>query len=160
MTKIKKSLNLLLIVGIFFSCSVYSGSAAASSKKDILNSFQEILPADESFKFSVLQIEDRIILSWELKENCFLYNDKFKIKTLTEDNLEIHTLEIPVLISDEYFGEVEVFYEKITKSFVFNPQIKKIIVNYQGCNSNGFCYPLITKELILGKGEVLINNGT
>tara|TARA_E500000331_G_C17043775_1_gene620798 strand:- start:446 stop:826 length:381 start_codon:yes stop_codon:yes gene_type:complete len=120
----------------------------------------EILPVDESFKFSAFQEEGRIILIWELKENCFLYNDKFKIKTLTEDNLEIHTLEVPVLISDEYFGEVEVFYEKITKSFVFNPQIKKIIVNYQGCNSNGFCYPLITKELILGKGEVLINNGT
>ena len=95
-----------------------------------------------------------------MKENCFLYKDKFQINTLPQDILEINTLEVPVLISDEYFGEVEVFYEKITKSFALNPLIKKITVKYQGCNAKGFCYPLINKQLILNKGEILVNKGT
>ena len=139
---------------------MYADSLPNSSIQEILKDPQEILPADESFKFSAFQKEDRIILTWELKENCFLYKDKFQINTLPENLLEINTLEVPLLISDEYFGEVEVFYEKITKSFTLNPLLRKITVKYQGCNAKGFCYPLITKQLILGKGEVLINNGT
>ena len=40
----------------------------------------EVLPADESFIFNAYKLsEDRIILTWVMKENCFLYKDKFKI---------------------------------------------------------------------------------
>ena len=136
---------------------MYADSLPNSSFKEILKGSQDILPADESFKFSAFQQEDRIILTWELKENCFLYKNKFQINTLPKDILDIHTLEVPILISDEYFGEVEVFYEKLTKSFVLNPIIKKVIVKYQGCNAKGFCYPLISKQLIIKKGEILIS---
>ena len=139
---------------------MFADSLPNSSIQEILKDPQEILPADESFKFSAFQKEDRIILTWGLKENCFLYKDKFQINTLPEDLLEINTLEVPVLISDEYFGEVEVFYEKITKSFALNPLLKKITVKYQGCNAKGFCYPIISKQLILKNGEILIKKGT
>ena len=110
---------------------MYADSFPNSSIQEILKGPQDILPADESFKFSAFQKKDRIILTWELKENCFLYKDKFQINALPEDILEINTLEVPVLTSDEYFGEVEVFYEKITKSFTVNPLLKKITVKYQ-----------------------------
>ena len=139
---------------------MYASSLSSPSIQEILNSPQDILPADESFIFYAFQKEDRIILTWDLKENCFLYKDKFQINTLPEDTLEIRTLEAPMLISDEYFGEVEVFYEKITKSFVINPLTRKIMVKYQGCNAKGFCYPVISKQLILKNGEILINKGT
>ena len=139
---------------------MYADSLTNSSIQEILKSPQDILPADESFKFSAFQKEDRIILTWDLKENCFLYKDKFQINTLPEDILEISTIEVPILISDEYFGEVEVFYKKITKSFGINLLTKKIMVKYQGCNAKGFCYPIISKELILKNGEILINKGT
>tara|TARA_B100000401_G_scaffold242663_1_gene164598 strand:- start:524 stop:1006 length:483 start_codon:yes stop_codon:yes gene_type:complete len=160
MIKINKNLNLLLVVAIFFSYSFYSSSSAASPAKDFLNNFQEILPADESFKFSVFQIEDRIILSWELKENCFLYEDKFEIKPFPEIDIEIRTEETPILISDEYFGEVEVFFNKVTKTFDLNKITEKVLVKYQGCNERGFCYPLISKYLIVDKGNISINKGT
>ena len=154
--------NLFLIIGltIYFPYSIYADSLSSSSIKAVLKGPQDILPADESFIFSAFQKEDRIILTWDLKENCFLYKDKFQINTLPEDTLEIRTLEAPMLISDEYFGEVEVFYEKITKSFVINPLTRKIMVKYQGCNAKGFCYPVISKQLILKNGEILINKGT
>tara|TARA_Y100000996_G_scaffold282941_1_gene223322 strand:+ start:43 stop:462 length:420 start_codon:yes stop_codon:yes gene_type:complete len=139
---------------------MHADSFPNSSIQEILKGPQDILPADESFKFSAFQKEDRIILTWDLKENCFLYKDKFQINTLPEDILEISTIEVPILISDEYFGEVEVFYKKITKSFGINLLTKKIMVKYQGCNAKGFCYPIISKELILKNGEILINKGT
>jgi thiol:disulfide interchange protein DsbD len=157
MQNIIKNLFLVLGLTIYFSYSMYADSLPNSSFKEILKGSQDILPADESFKFSAFQQEDRIILTWELKENCFLYKNKFQINTLPKDILDIHTLEVPILISDEYFGEVEVFYEKLTKSFVLNPTTKKVIVKYQGCNAKGFCYPLISKQLIIKKGEILIS---
>ena len=160
MTKIKKNLNLLLFVAIFFSYSVYSEFLTTSSTKDLLKGFQDILPADESFKFSAFQIEDRIILSWELKENCFLYKDKFEIKPFPHVSMQIRTKETPILISDEYFGEVEVFYKKVTKTFDLNKITEKIVVKYQGCNEKGFCYPLISKYLVINKGNISINKGT
>ena len=160
MQKILKILFLVLGLTIYFPYYMYADSLPNSSIREILKGPQDILPADESFIFSAFQKEDRIILTWDLKENCFLYKDKFQINTLPEDILEISTLEVPVLISDEYFGEVEVFYKKITKSFVINPLTRKITVKYQGCNAKGFCYTLINKQLILKKGEILINKGT
>ena len=160
MLKIIKNLFLIIGLTIYFPCSIYADSLSSSSIQEVLKGPQDILPADESFTFSAFQKEDRIILTWDLKENCFLYKDKFQINTLPEDTLEIRTLEVPILISDEYFGEVEVFYKKITKSFVINPLTRKIMVKYQGCNAKGFCYPLITKQLILKDGEIFINKGT
>ena len=160
MQNIFKNLFLIFSFIIYFSHLMYADSLPNSSIQEILKNPQEILPADESFKFSAFQKEDRIILTWGLKENCFLYKDKFQINTLPENLLEINTKEVPVLISDEYFGEVEVFYEKITKSFALNPLLRKITVKYQGCNAKGFCYPLITKQLILKNGEIFINKGT
>ena len=156
MKKIIKNLVLLLFLANFFPYSVHSDSLPNYSIKDALTDLQEILPADESFNFSVLRIEDQIILSWELKENCFLYKDKFKIKTFPEMSIEIRTSEKPVQISDEYFGEVEVFYNKVTKSFALNELTKELSVKYQGCNAKGFCYPVITKQLIMKKDKVLI----
>ena len=160
MQKIIKNLSLIIGLTIFFPYSIYANSLTSPSFQEILKSPQDILPADESFIFYAFQKEDRIILTWDLKENCFLYKDKFQINTLPKDILEISTLEAPILISDEYFGEVEVFYKKITKSFVINPLTKKIIVKYQGCNAKGFCYPIISKQLILKNGEILIKKGT
>jgi len=160
MLKIVKNLLLVLGLTIYSPYFMYADSLLSSSIKEILKGPQVILSADESFEFSAIQQEDRIILTWELKENCFLYKDKFQINTLPKSKLKISTLEMPLLISDEYFGEVEVFYEKITKSFILNPLTKKIIVKYQGCNAKGFCYPLISKQLIISNGEILINKGT
>ncbi len=160
MQKIIKNLSLIIGLTIFFPYSIYANSLTSPSFQEILKGPQDILPADESFIFYAFQKEDRIILTWDLKENCFLYKDKFQINTLPKDILEISTLEAPILISDEYFGEVEVFYKKITKSFVINPLTKKIIVKYQGCNAKGFCYPIISKQLILKNGEILIKKGT
>ncbi len=155
-----KQLFLILGFTIFFPFSLYADSLTNPSFKEILKGPQDILPADQSFKFSAFQKEDRIILTWELKENCFLYKDKFLISSLAEESLHINTIQVPVMISDEYFGEVEVFYNKVTKSFAYNPLMKEISVEYQGCNEKGFCYPVINKQITIKNKEIFIKDGT
>ena len=160
MKKIAKILFFIFGLTINLNYSIYADSLPNSSIKEILLGSQDILPADESFKFSAFLQEDRIILTWELKENCFLYKDKFLISSLPEENLQINTSQIPVTILDEYFGEVEVFFNKVTKSFVRNPLIQEISLKYQGCNEKGFCYPVINKKIILENKAILIKEGT
>ena len=155
-----KQLFLILGFTIYFPFSLCADPLTNSSFKKILKGPQDILPADQSFKFSAFQKEDRIILTWKLKENCFLYKDKFLITSFAKEPLYINTIQVPVMISDEYFGEVEVFYDKVTKSFVHNPLMKEISVKYQGCNEKGFCYPVINKKLIIKNKEILIKEGT
>ena len=39
----------------------------------------KVLSGDEAFTFSAhIQDDESIILTWTIKENCFLYKDKFK----------------------------------------------------------------------------------
>ena len=65
--------------------------------------------------------------------------------------LDIKTAELPLMISDEYFGEVEVFYNKVTKSFVRNPLTRKISVEYQGCAEKKYCYPMASTIINVAK---------
>ena len=45
-------------------------------------------------------------------------------------------------------------------SLDLNKITEKIVVKYQGCNEKGFCYPLISKYLVINKGNISINKGT
>tara|TARA_Y100000768_G_scaffold351850_1_gene303035 strand:+ start:1003 stop:1422 length:420 start_codon:yes stop_codon:yes gene_type:complete len=102
--------------------------------------------ADEAFLFSASkQSENRIILTWVMKENCFLYKDKFKISSNGEDLEVQNTKGEPKRIDDIYFGEVEVYFDLFEKEISIDRKIEIIEVTYQGCNEKGFCYPLINK---------------
>ena len=60
----------------------------------------------------------------------------------------------PTLIrDDEYFGEVEVFYDEVTVVVILK-RINPVVVTslaveivYQGCAEAGLCYPPITTSL-------------
>ena len=76
----------------------------------------EILPADEAFKLSVNKhSENRIILRWDMKENCFLYKDKFKVSSNGEDLKSQNKKGKSQRINDIYFGEVEVYFDQYEK---------------------------------------------
>ena len=143
MKKLKKTyLNALFI--IFFSlCS--SISLLSSSPLDQLTQ-DEILPADEAFKLSVNKhSENRIILRWDMKENCFLYKDKFNIYSETESIESIKITGNPNQINDIYFGEVVVYFNSVSQEIKLKNENTKLNVSYQGCNEKGFCYQIINK---------------
>ena len=113
--------------------------------RDSLKGPQDILPADESFIFYAFQKEDRIILTWDLKENCFLYKDKFNIYSETENIESIKITGNPNQINDIYFGEVVVYFNSVSQEIKLKNEYIKLNVSYQGCNEKGFCYPIINK---------------
>ena len=134
----------------FFFISVIFFTSSTFSNEAFLNNLtlEKIPDADEAFSFSVSkQSEERIILTWVMKENCFLYKDKFKVTSRGKDLVALNTLGKPKKINDIYFGEVEVYFDSFGQEILLENKVDSINVTYQGCNEKGFCYPLINKTV-------------
>ena len=134
----------------FFFISVIFFTSSTFSNEAFLNNLtlEKIPDADEAFSFSVSkQSEERIILTWVMKENCFLYKDKFKVTSRGKDLVALNTLGKPKKINDIYFGEVEVYFDSFEKEILLENKVDSVNVAYQGCNEKGFCYPLINKTV-------------
>ena len=149
---ITTSLNTLIILFItLFSIIVISADFSFESLSQ-----DKILPADEAFVLSIHKHEEkRIILRWAVKENCFLYKDKFKFLS---DSKIVESQKItgdPIGINDIYFGEVDVFFDSVSKEILVDDDIKILQVSYQGCNEKGFCYPVIEKVIDINDLSIL-----
>ena len=138
---------------LFLFLSIYFVSLSISSNPFLEELESKTFPtADEAFIFEISEKnEDSMILTWSLKENCFLYKEKFK---LIAEGKEISSFQIigePNKINDVYFGEVEVYFDSVSIILNLNEGEKEIDISYQGCNEKGFCYPPIEKKLLLDK---------
>ena len=45
------------------------------------------------------------------------------------------------MINDVYFGNVNVFYNKVKQTIDKTKDLESVKVGYQGCNEKGLCYP-------------------
>ena len=108
----------------------------------------KVLSGDEAFIFSAhIQDDESIILTWTIKENCFLYKDKFKTYSDTDLIESQKIVGEAIRIDDIYFGNVDVFYNKVKQTIDKTKDLESVKVVYQGCNEKGFCYPPISKEI-------------
>ena len=107
-----------------------------------------VLSGDEAFIFSAYtQDDERIILTWTIKENCFLYKDKFETYADADLVQDKKIKGEAIRINDIYFGNVDVFYNKVIQTIEKTEDLGSLKVVYQGCNEKGFCYPPISKEI-------------
>ena len=145
---IEKILKRFLFISYFLL--IFTNLSAKSNFLDGLSK-NKVLPVDEAFIFEAVIQQKGIILSWSMKENCFLYKDKFEITTSPETNLSINTIGKTKRINDIYFGDVDVFFNSVEKTLILNPESKFINITYQGCNAQGFCYPPVNKQIEINK---------
>ncbi len=147
--KVKKLIKITLkkyfVIVPIFAFASYSHPTESFLEK-ITN--DKVLSVDEAFIFSAhIQDDESIILTWTIKENCFLYKDKFKTYSDT-DLVDIKKIEGEAIrINDIYFGNVDVFYNKVKQTIDKTEDLGSVKVVYQGCNEKGFCYPPISKEI-------------
>jgi len=147
--KVKKLIKITLkkyfVIVPIFALASYSLSTESFLEKITNN---KVLSGDEAFIFSAhIQDDESIILTWTIKENCFLYKDKFKTY-LDTDPVENQKIEGEAIrINDIYFGNVDVFYNSVRQTIDNTEHVGSVKVVYQGCNEKGFCYPPISKEI-------------
>ncbi len=121
---------------------------SSSDKKEFFSAKNEILPAEEVFEVKVLNNLETFTIRWDIREGYYMYLDSIKFQDYEKPykilNSEISSHE------DEYFGKTKIIkkifeIEIKTKDLV---SMDGLVVQYQGCSEQGFCYP-IKKHKIL-----------
>ena len=147
--KVKKHIKITLkkyfvIVSILAIASYFL--PAESFLEKITNN--KVLSGDEAFTLNAhIQDDKSIILTWTIKENCFLYKDKFETYADADLVQDKKIKGEAIRINDIYFGNVDVFYNKVIQTIEKTEDLGSLKVVYQGCNEKGFCYPPISKEI-------------
>ena len=116
----------------------------AEQNSKFFSEIEEILPAKEVFKITILENNKSLEINWNIQEGYYLYLDSVGIEIdrnkgkykIISANLYDH--------EDEFFGKTKIIRNKL-KISINNLEIsdnKDIDIYYQGCSDKGFCYPV------------------
>ncbi len=110
------------------------------------------LPVDEAYELAVaIEEEGSLRLQWSNTEGYYLYRHRFAFTLEDETGPVELEVELPpgLGLSDEFFGDVEVYYWDSADIRV-TPQravgVGRLAVTYQGCADMGLCYPPETRH--------------
>ena len=130
-----------------------SYSLITPSHASVLFDEQESIPlAKDVFVISQGQASESIYISWNIKDGYYMYLDSIKLKDIT-NNIPFEIVEShQSLFEDEFFGKTEILKKNLTliinKSDISNSS--ELLIYYQGCSEDGFCYP-VQKDIIINK---------
>ncbi len=114
-----------------------------------------LLPADEAFVLDGrVDGANQITLSWRIEPGYYLYSEKFAFSTGSEIQLGAARIPAGEPHYDEYFGDVEVFYNYVEAELPFSrasPDAIEVVINatLQGCKVDSVCYPVIAQSIVL-----------
>lgn len=104
--------------------------------------FAQPLPVDQAFKLSVQTINQKLSLNWRIAPGYYLYRDRIAFKTIQR------SLPPGIPKFDTHLGSYEVYENQVTLQ-LDHVQLP-LTVHYQGCSKAGFCYPPVTRYLVMG----------
>lgn len=140
------ALSLLLLPQILFA---QLDGPSLSSFTDQNRSQWRPLPLDQAFPFYVSEGEPGAYsIVWEPAPEHYLYKHQFKFslqQSSDSSSLPV-AFEMPKGIqkTDEFFGEVEVYYLKLAVDLDLPEKPGDdavLLIEFQGCAEWGFCYP-------------------
>ncbi|MFW6094533.1 MAG: protein-disulfide reductase DsbD [Pseudomonadota bacterium] len=155
---VRRSAACLLAVGVLAA----PATAATAAADGWPGGGSEFLPVDEAFDLSVERGPDgAVVARWEMPEGYYLYRHRFEFDTRAADGdgaspVALGEPEVPPGEPkvDEYFGEVEVFYDAVRARVpvASGSGSVDVGVTYQGCADAGLCYPPETRWVTLDLG--------
>ena len=118
------------------------------------SAIQSVLPADSAFALSAyIETPNTLVLLWDIEEGYYLYRKSLSFIEASNNSLENPVIPTGIQTEDEFFGEVEVFYQRLLIRIPFDPDKVgnniSLQLNYQGCAEASYCYPMQYKELNL-----------
>jgi thiol:disulfide interchange protein DsbD len=145
---------LLLLCALPASAGLFDKAPSAQLGAPLNNS-ADFLPVRQAFQLSLISSSEQMIkLRLVAAPGYYLYRHRF---AFASDNAEVKlgaaVLPAGKAKTDDYFGDVEVYYEILDIDLpLSNPgqQPFNLSVTYQGCADKGLCYPPETEQLSLG----------
>jgi thiol:disulfide interchange protein len=107
----------------------------------------QFLPVEEAYQLEVEILDaQQVRLYWQIADSYYLYQHRFAFTLGDSAGLaEEVDVKLPPALqrSDEYFGEVQVYYNSadIILRTQGRPQQATLTVSSQGCADAGLCYP-------------------
>lgn len=150
----------VLCISVLYAQPVITQAPPLGSKaKQSLVSSQaqnQILPVEQAFPLQLFRaVNNDLILQWHITEGYYLYRKSLGVTNASGAAIELSMLPAGHSIEDEFFGAVEVFYDRLsfniplaalapvaTGSAVTTPDQQTITVSFQGCAKDLYCYPL------------------
>lgn len=109
------------------------------------------LSPDKGFELSSYMKDKKLHLVWHMAPHHYLYREQIKITT-KGNSFKIDEVSLPVGINkqDEIHGQFQAYMENLTVPVSiaqYGEGPLNLEVRYQGCSTDGFCYPPIKKEV-------------
>ena len=137
----KKSLISLYAILI----SMFSNNILALNQIGLGN---EILDPEDAFKMTVTEIDDSLLINWEIEKTYYLYENSIKV-THKNRSVEFELIGDPVVHKDEFLGETVIYRNSLDLEIL--DQLEQNLMNYevvfQGCAEKRFCYTQIKVKL-------------
>jgi thiol:disulfide interchange protein DsbD len=108
------------------------------------------VPVNEAFKLELNVSENaQVVAHWTIAPNAYLYQSRLKFP-------EAISVQLPEgeKHQDADFGEQIIYKKALTVPFAFKEGNVKTVnvpieIRYQGCSTEGFCYPPQTKQFVV-----------
>jgi thiol:disulfide interchange protein DsbD len=146
----KKIRHLICLLGL-----AIAGAASAQGLLGPVSNEDQFLPVDQAFVFTAMPDGgDRVLLDWQVAPGYYLYRHRLSAKTATP-GFTLGEIALPdgKKKTDEFFGDVEVYYDLLTATLpVTRPEGAssfELEVSYQGCADAGLCYPPVTRTVAI-----------
>lgn len=144
-------------------------AAAASSPNAAANPFASApsslttgtraqpLPPAKAFEFEAIAASPTsLLLRWIMPPHYYLYRHKTTLTLQDANGVSLGTPQWPkgVQHKDENFGTTEVYFNEVDVTLPLQrqsggAQTITLQAQYQGCQENGICYPLMTRTLAI-----------
>lgn len=141
--------RIFLIVLLLFTFSL------CAQNNSLIENNAEPLPIDQAFKFSgTARDTQTIIARWQIAPGYYLYKDHMHFKVIKPASARLGMPLFPPGIEKEVpeLGKFEIFQNFISIPIpILQTKNKQILlqVSYQGCSEQGYCYPPVTKSLLV-----------
>ncbi len=147
-----------ILIGVFLISAPQAQAQQTGAKEGVAELFKsandEFLSPDEAFKVSAQPTGPNAVeVTWQIAEGYYLYKKRMSFSTDTL-GVQLGEASFPKgqIKNDEYFGEMEIFHQRVTASLPVSRTadgISKVAltVKYQGCAEAGLCYNPLTKVI-------------
>lgn len=161
MNKLKAGLLFTLVIVLASSASAQLTPGNTNkflSNRSFTNDRPQPLLVEQAFPYYVSAVSPtQLRITWEISPGHYLYRQQFHFYLLdpgTQAQRPVDfTLPAGKPLTDEFFGAVEVYYDRISVDINFDqaPESSDFLqIQFQGCADWGFCYPPQSDQYAIG----------
>jgi len=153
-----RTITVALPVGDASSASAPTGNdalGALTGKGESVLAVADALPEEQAFKAeAITNSPTELLVRLTPSKGYYLYRDKTSFRIAKGEGVTLGTPRFPATkpYRDEHFGDVQVWFDYAEIPLPIqrsngDPQTISLEVNFQGCLTDGLCYPPMTRVL-------------